>query len=222
MKTEKLPLHKLVPYAGNPRKNDHAVEQVAEAIKRFGFRVPILAKSDGNLIDGHLRIKALQLMGAEGRKGVAGLEGDKVPVILCDDLSDGDIKALRISINRLATLAEWDSDLLAKELSSLTADGVSVNALGFDDAALDKLGINLSGDHVSSTLSGDEERVTPEDKLKIYENTTLRQIVLIMDVSEFGDIMAALDTIKKAKDFGTNTDAALAAIRHYANACPQT
>jgi ParB-like chromosome segregation protein Spo0J len=219
MKTDKLPLNKLIPYAGNPRNNDHAVQQVAEAIKRFGFRVPILAKSDGNLIDGHLRIKALQLMGSEGRKGVVGLEEDKVPVILCDDLSEGDIKALRISINRLATLAEWDSDLLAKELSSLTADGVSVEALGFDNEALDKLGINLEGDHITSTLAGDERRVTPEDKLKIYENTTLRQIVLIMDVSEFGDIMAALDNIKKAKDLETNTEAALAAIRDYANTC---
>lgn len=46
MKTTTLPLERLIPYAGNPRKNDHAVEQVAAAIKRFGFRVPVLAKSD--------------------------------------------------------------------------------------------------------------------------------------------------------------------------------
>jgi hypothetical protein len=91
--------------------------------------------------------------------------------------------------------------------------------LGFDNEALDKLGINLEGDNITSTLAGDERRVTPEDKLKIYENTTLRQIVLIMDVSEFGDIMAALDNIKKAKDLETNTEAALAAIRNYANTC---
>jgi hypothetical protein len=221
MKTEKLPLHKLVPYAGNPRKNDHAVEQVAEAIKRFGFRVPILAKSDGTLVDGHLRIKALQHMGAEGRKGIAGLDGDKVPVILCDDLSEADIKALRISINRLATLAEWDSDLLAKELQTLTADGVGIESLGFDSQALDKLGINLNTDHMGSVLSGDERRVTPEDKLVTYENTSLRQIVLIMDMAEFASIMEALDTIKAAKDLSTNTEAALAAIRQYANTCSQ-
>lgn len=218
MKTETLPLHKLIPYAGNPRKNDHAVEQVADAIKRFGFRVPILAKSDGTLIDGHLRIKALQHMGAAGREGVVGLADDKVPVILCDDLSDAEIKGLRISINRLATLAEWDSDLLAKELQTLSADGVGIESLGFDNDALDKLGINLQGEStIPTVIEGDERRLTPEDKLISYENTSVRQIVLIMDINEFSDTMSLLDTIKKAKGLDTNTEAALAAIRAYAN-----
>jgi ParB-like chromosome segregation protein Spo0J len=219
MKTETLPLRKLIPYAGNPRKNDHAVEQVAEAIKRFGFRVPILAKSDGTLIDGHLRIKALQHMGEAGRAGVVGLDGDKVPVILCDDLSDAEIKGLRISINRLATLAEWDSDLLAKELQTLAADGVGIESLGFDNNALDKLGINLNGgaSAIGTVIEGDERRLTPEDKLVGYENTSVRQIVLIMDINEFSDTMSLLDSIKKDKGYDTNTEAALAAIRAYAN-----
>jgi ParB-like chromosome segregation protein Spo0J len=218
MKTETLPLRKLVPYAGNPRKNDHAVQQVADAIKRFGFRVPVLAKSDGTLIDGHLRIKALQHLGDAGRKGIVGLDGDNVPAIVCDDLSEADIKALRISINRLATLAEWDSDLLAKELQTLTADGVGIESLGFDSQALDKLGINLDTDSVSSVLQGDERRVTPADKLLTYENTSVRQIVLIMDINEFSDTMNKLDVIKKSKGLDTNTEAALAAITAYANA----
>ena len=218
MKTETLPLRKLVPYAGNPRKNDHAVQQVADAIRRFGFRVPVLAKSDGTLIDGHLRIKALQHLGEDGRKGIVGLDGDNVPAIVCDDLSEADIKALRISINRLATLAEWDSDLLAKELQTLTADGVGIESLGFDSQALDKLGINLDTDSVSAVLQGDERRVTPADKLLTYENTSVRQIVLIMDINEFSDTMNKLDVIKKSKGLDTNTEAALAAITAYANA----
>ena len=52
------PLTRFVEYAGNPRKNDQAVDVVAKAIAAFGFRVPILAKSDGLIIDGHLRLKA--------------------------------------------------------------------------------------------------------------------------------------------------------------------
>ena len=84
MQTTNIPLEKLIAYAGNPRKNDHAVEAVASAIKRFGFRVPVLAKSDGSLIDGHLRVKAAKHLGMK-----------EVPVVLCDDLSEADIKALR-------------------------------------------------------------------------------------------------------------------------------
>ena len=129
MKTTNLPLEKLIPYAGNPRKNDHAVEAVASAIKRFGFRVPVLAKSDGSLIDGHLRVKAAKHLGMK-----------EVPVILCDDLSEADIKALRISINRMAELAEWDSELLSAELEGLAAEGFTIEDLGFDERALESLG----------------------------------------------------------------------------------
>jgi ParB-like chromosome segregation protein Spo0J len=140
MKTVTLPLDKLIAYAGNPRKNDHAVEAVASAIKRFGFRVPVLAKSDGSLIDGHLRVKAAKHLGME-----------EVPVVLCDDLSEADIKALRISINRMAELAEWDTELLSAELEGLAAEGIGLDAVGFDDNALADLGVSASIDFQPGT-----------------------------------------------------------------------
>jgi DNA modification methylase len=129
MKTINLPLEKLIAYAGNPRRNDHAVDAVAAAIKRFGFRVPVLAKSDGTLIDGHLRIKAAKRLGMT-----------EVPVVLCDDLSEAEIKALRISINRMAELAEWDEELLMAELEGLAAEGITMDDVGFDLDALEALG----------------------------------------------------------------------------------
>jgi DNA modification methylase len=132
MKTVTLPLDKLIAYAGNPRKNDHAVEAVASAIKRFGFRVPVLAKSDGSLIDGHLRVKAAKHLGMK-----------EVPVVLCDDLSEADIKALRISINRMAELAEWDTELLSAELEGLAAEGIGLEDVGFDADYLGELGADL-------------------------------------------------------------------------------
>jgi ParB-like chromosome segregation protein Spo0J len=135
MKTVTLPLNKLIAYAGNPRKNDHAVEAVAAAIKRFGFRVPVLAKSDGSLIDGHLRVKAAKHLGMKD-----------VPVVLCDDLSEADIKALRISINRMAELAEWDSELLSAELEGLASEGITLEDVGFDDNALADLGVSAAID----------------------------------------------------------------------------
>jgi ParB-like chromosome segregation protein Spo0J len=48
----------LIPYARNPRKNDAIVDQMAASIRNFGFKVPILALSDGTIVDGHLRLKA--------------------------------------------------------------------------------------------------------------------------------------------------------------------
>ncbi len=54
---EYWPVERLKPYERNPRKNDKAVEQIRASIREFGFAVPILAKSDGNVIDGHLQLK---------------------------------------------------------------------------------------------------------------------------------------------------------------------
>ena len=50
----------LIPYARNPRINDAVVDQMAASIREFGFKVPILALSDGTIVDGHLRLKAAQ------------------------------------------------------------------------------------------------------------------------------------------------------------------
>ena len=125
LKIENWPIDKLIPYARNPRKNDQAVEQVAAAIKEFGFRVPIVAKSDGLLVDGHLRLKAAQKLGLK-----------EVPVVLADDLSDAQIKAFRISVNRMAELAEWDNELLALEFAELKDLGFDTSLTGFDELQL--------------------------------------------------------------------------------------
>ncbi len=114
-------LDKLIPYARNPRKNNHAIDKMASAILEFGFRVPILAKSSGEVIDGHLRIKAAQKLSLA-----------TVPVVICDDLSEAKIKALRLNINRMAELADWDDDLLKLEIEELKEMDFDIDLLGFD------------------------------------------------------------------------------------------
>ncbi len=58
LRLEHWPIDRLIPYGRNPRKNDDAVDKMAGAIQEFGFRIPVLAKSDGTVVDGHLRLKA--------------------------------------------------------------------------------------------------------------------------------------------------------------------
>ena len=105
-----------------------AVAQAAAAIKKFGFRVPILAKSDGLIVDGHLRLKAARQLGLE-----------TVPVLLADDLSDAQIKAFRLSVNKIADLAEWDEELLAFELDGLRDLGFDMASIGFAPGELNDL-----------------------------------------------------------------------------------
>jgi site-specific DNA-methyltransferase (adenine-specific) len=63
--------------------------------------------------------------------------------VLCDDLSEAEIKALRISINRMAELAEWDEELLMAELEGLAAEGITMDDVGFDLDALEALGASV-------------------------------------------------------------------------------
>lgn len=125
---EKWPVERLRPYERNPRKNDHVVSKMVDALRQFGFRVPLLAKSDGELIDGHLRYKAALAMGMQ-----------QVPVIPADDMTDAQIRAFRILINRSATWADWDEDLLLQELRALKSLDVDLTITGFEDRELDEL-----------------------------------------------------------------------------------
>ena len=71
--TEIWPIERIVAYARNPRKNDIAVERMAAAIREFGFNIPVLARGDAELVDGHLRLKAACKLGMRD-----------IPVIRCD------------------------------------------------------------------------------------------------------------------------------------------
>ena len=74
---EHWPTDRLVEYARNPRRNDYVVDRMCAAIREFGFRIPIVARSDGSVVDGHLRLKAARQLKLES-----------VPVVLADDLSE--------------------------------------------------------------------------------------------------------------------------------------
>lgn len=125
LKVAEWPLERLREYANNPRVNDHAVDQMAAMISEFGFRVPVLARSTGELVDGHLRLKAARKLGLK-----------KLPVIVVDDLTDLQIKALRISVNQAAELADWSMPLLKAEIAQLSHAGFDMPLLGFPEAKL--------------------------------------------------------------------------------------
>jgi DNA modification methylase len=143
IKFEHWPTSRLLPYARNPRKNDHVVDQMAAAITEFGFRIPIIARSTGEVVDGHLRLKAALRLGLE-----------TVPVILADDLTPAQIKAFRILANRSATWADWDEDLLRLELEELKLDDFDLALTGFD---ADELLEIMAGEETTTEGNTDED-----------------------------------------------------------------
>jgi len=122
------PINRFVPYERNPRKNDVAVDRMCQSIREFGFKIPCLARTSGELVDGHLRLKAAQKLGL--------LE---IPVILCDEWSEAQVKAFRLMVNRSVGWAEWDEEAVALELQELTALDFNLELTGFDSKEIDDL-----------------------------------------------------------------------------------
>jgi 3'-phosphoadenosine 5'-phosphosulfate sulfotransferase (PAPS reductase)/FAD synthetase len=121
LKLEHWPITKLKPYERNPRKNDAAIDRMVASIKEFGFSVPILIKSDGEIIAGHLRTKAARKIGMK-----------QLPVIICDGWTDAQVKAFRLMENKSVSWAEWDADLLKLEFADLKALDFDLDLTGFD------------------------------------------------------------------------------------------
>lgn len=115
----------IIPYENNPRNNDEAVEYVANSIKEFGFKVPIIIDKDNVIVSGHTRLKAAEQLGLK-----------EVPVIIADDLTEEQIKAFRIADNKTSEKAGWDLDKLKIELGDLDFD---MTDFGFGDFELSML-----------------------------------------------------------------------------------
>lgn len=125
MKIEYKNIDEIIPYENNPRNNEEAVEYVANSIKEFGFKVPIIVDKDNVIVTGHTRLKAAKSLGLE-----------KVPVIYADDLTEEQIKAFRIADNKTGEKAGWDLDKLKIELEDIDFD---MTDFGFGDFELSML-----------------------------------------------------------------------------------
>ena len=115
-----LPIKSIKPYKRNPRKNDSAVEYVANSIRQFGFKVPIVIDENFEIVCGHTRWKAAKTIGLE-----------TVPCIMADDLNEEQIKAFRLADNKTAEMAGWDFDLLEMEFNDIDPDLFDMADFGF-------------------------------------------------------------------------------------------
>ena len=95
-------------YEKNPRYNENAVKEVAESIKRYGFKIPILLDKNNVVVCGHTRLEASKL-----------LKLNKIPCIIIDDLNEKQIKAFRLVDNKVAEYSTWDYKKLVEELKNI-------------------------------------------------------------------------------------------------------
>lgn len=111
----------LIPYEKNPRKNEKAVQYVANSIKQFGFKIPCVIDKNNVIITGHTRVLACKELGIT-----------EIPCVLADDLTQEQAKAFRIADNRVSEFATWDFDLLDEELKEIQSMGIDMADFDFE------------------------------------------------------------------------------------------
>lgn len=169
MEIKMVKVDDLKPYVNNPRLNDDAVEYVANSIKQFGFKVPMVIDKDNVIVAGHTRFKASLELGLK-----------EVPCIIADDLNEEQIKAFRLADNKVSEKAEWNIELLDEELNDLDID---MSEFGFENINVDDYGTDFSlpdGDRepiqtMSLTFSDDQaetinEAINKMKNMELYKN----------------------------------------------------
>lgn len=158
---EYVSISKLIPWDDNPRENEHAIDDVAKSIKRFGFAAPIIARAaDGMVIAGHTRLLAAKKIGLK-----------YVPVRYMDlDLNDAQLLAL--ADNKIGEISDWDYLKLKEVIQSLKEENLS--GLGWSDNELQnllldiKVGINNADEEWIDMPEYINEDMTSERKIIIH------------------------------------------------------
>ncbi len=162
MQVESLALNKLTPYPENPRKNRAAVAKVADSIKEFGFRQPIVVDENMVILVGHTRLQAAKR-----------LKLKQVPVHIAKGLTAAQAKAYRLMDNRSAEDASWDMDLLSVEIGELLESEFDLALTGFSGDELNQL-LKIDSPEAEDEIPEDVEPVTKPGDLWILGNHRLK------------------------------------------------
>ena len=129
MELKKLKLTEIKPYGKNPRKNDGAVDAVAESIKQCGYCSPIVVDENYEVLAGHTRLKALKKLGKK-----------ECEVVVKEGLTEEQKQKYRILDNKTGEFAEWDLDVLQEQLKDLDFKGFDFGFAQYNDSD-----INIDG-----------------------------------------------------------------------------
>lgn len=150
------------PYPQNPRKNKASVSKVADSIKEYGFRQPIVVDEDMVVLAGHTRLQAAKR-----------LKLTEVPVHIAKGLTAAQAKAYRLMDNRSAEDSSWDLDLLSVEVADLLEDEFDLALTGFNGDELNQL-LKLDNPESEDEIPEDVESICKPGDLWVLGNHRLK------------------------------------------------
>ena len=154
MQVELWPAERLEPYARDLKTHEKALPKMMEALRQWGFRVPLLVTGAGEIIDGKLRYLAAVQLGMQ-----------EIPVVVADDLTPTQVRTFRLLANRSATWADWNDEALRLEMAELRLELDDLRVTGFDDKELDALLLD-------TTAAGEKD---PDDMPALSEAPVCRE-----------------------------------------------
>jgi len=162
-----MPIKKLVSARHPVRKASNSqIARVARSIRSSGFRNPPLIGKDGEIIDGHIRVAAGSFLGLK-----------EIPCILVEDLSEAEMRLLRVALNRIQERGDWDEPALKLELSYLLEFEPDLTVTGFEAPEIDRL---IVLDDIGS------EQTDPHDKLADLPDPDAAAVTLPGDLYHLG------------------------------------
>lgn len=199
--TMKLARLKPAPY--NPRTiNDHAMGALKESLKKFGVVEPIVFnRRSGYVVGGHQRLKALADLGVKD-----------VQVVVVD-LDDKDEKTLNVALNKIT--GEWSYGPLADLIRELEKQNADLKLTGFPEAELKTL---LAYGLETAEKISNELGLTPEQRKEIYDNNTIKQIVLYFPTDEYESVLVQMKAILETEKLEDNSQVVLHLLKFYAEA----
>lgn len=191
-KLENVPVEKLIPYARNARTHsDEQVAQIAASIKEFGFNSPVLIGSDDGIIAGHGRVLAARKLGLT-----------EVPCVRLTHLTETQRKAYILADNKIALNATWDEQMLGLELSDLRELNVDLSLTGFDGNAIESF-LNPPEPELASV---DFNGKTMAERAEEYDESSVRQIILVYSASQYASVMDALGDYAEKNGLSNNVE----------------
>lgn len=161
MKVIDVDLSEIKPYENNPRNNDNAVQYVANSIKKFGFKVPIVIDDNYVIVAGDTRYKAAIQLGME-----------RVPCVIASDLTEEQAKEYRIADNKSAEVATWDYLMLANEIGDSSSDFTNYGFTANEISNLLEFGEKIS-DRIVSYIPDDYGDLSQNDNESHVESETV-------------------------------------------------